>query len=416
MPLRLSGCSGARVSGRARARRRRSRSSASSGAVHALTNPGQEKLVGAAPHDDKGHPLAPFDAWGHDHLWWLDRMVRTSRPLVERMALDLARLVRDVERRRRLTAADARPERVVPRARPRLVPRPAARRDEGSGDAALAERQRQLALVAERELRAGDDGALHPRCRTRLQRVRRPRAGARIDRLPQRLEGRRGQRQLPLRPPRPRRGREDDLPPARGVHLERRVGSPSTIRPSELLRRKLWSYFAAGTPDAATQRALERLYVSSGHKVRPVVTAVLKHPAVYEGPRLVKSPAVYTAGLLRRLGRGIDTTSWSWLGAMAGQQLFYPPNVAGWDDARWLDTATWRGRWWIAQATCSPVRARPGNGDAAVRRGGAARRRTRLLAQAGTHQSDACRRCSRSRRPPSPTPARRRGSASSTPS
>src|SRR2546423_6144522 len=57
------------------------------GAVHALTNPGQEKLVGPAPTDDKGRPLAPFDAWGHDHLWWLDRMVRTSRPLVERMAL-----------------------------------------------------------------------------------------------------------------------------------------------------------------------------------------------------------------------------------------------------------------------------------------------------------------------------------------
>src|SRR5436305_635864 len=57
------------------------------GAVHALTNPGQEKLVGPAPTDDKGRPLAPFDAWGHDQLWWLDRMVRTSRPLVERMTL-----------------------------------------------------------------------------------------------------------------------------------------------------------------------------------------------------------------------------------------------------------------------------------------------------------------------------------------
>ena len=28
----------------------------------------------------------------------------------------------------------------------------------------------------------------------------------------------------------------------------------------------------------------------------------------------------------------------------AGQRLFYPPNVAGWDDERWLDTATFRGR------------------------------------------------------------------------
>ena len=69
---------------------------------------------------------------------------------------------------------------------------------------------------------------------------------------------------------------------------------------------------------------------------------------------LTKSPAVYTAGLLRRLGRGIDTTAWSWLDSMAGQQLFYPPNVAGWDDTRWLDTATWRGRWWIAQYALQP--------------------------------------------------------------
>jgi hypothetical protein len=63
---------------------------------------------------------------------------------------------------------------------------------------------------------------------------------------------------------------------------------------------------------------------------------------------------VYNAGLLRRIGRGIDTTAWAWLGAMAGQQLFYPPNVGGWDDTRWLDTATWRGRWWIAQYVLRP--------------------------------------------------------------
>src|SRR6476469_9076536 len=57
------------------------------GAVHKLTHPGREHLVGHRPHDEKGRPLAPYDAWGHDHLWWLDRMVRTSRPLVERMTL-----------------------------------------------------------------------------------------------------------------------------------------------------------------------------------------------------------------------------------------------------------------------------------------------------------------------------------------
>ena len=57
------------------------------GAVHSLTRPASAKLVGPAPHDENGDPLAPRDAWGHDHCWWLDRMVRTQAPLVERMTL-----------------------------------------------------------------------------------------------------------------------------------------------------------------------------------------------------------------------------------------------------------------------------------------------------------------------------------------
>src|SRR5579863_2523166 len=57
------------------------------GAVDSLVNPGPESLVGPPPHGQGGAPLAPNDAWGDDHCWWLDRMVRTSRPLVERMTL-----------------------------------------------------------------------------------------------------------------------------------------------------------------------------------------------------------------------------------------------------------------------------------------------------------------------------------------
>ena len=84
-----------------------------------------------------------------------------------------------------------------------------------------------------------------------------------------------------------------------------------------------------------------------------MLEAILRHPALYTGPRMVKPPVVYTAGLLRGLGRGIDTTAWVWLAEGAGQRLFYPPNVAGWDDERWLDTATFRGRWSIANTALS---------------------------------------------------------------
>jgi hypothetical protein len=52
--------------------------------------------------------------------------------------------------------------------------------------------------------------------------------------------------------------------------------------------------------------------------------------------------------MLRSLRRGVDTDAWTWLSDLCGQQLFYPPDVAGWDDERWLDTCTWRGRWLAA--------------------------------------------------------------------
>ena len=72
-----------------------------------------------------------------------------------------------------------------------------------------------------------------------------------------------------------------------------------------------------------------------------------------------------SAGLLRRIGAGITTTDWAWIGQLAGQQLFYPPNVAGWDDTRWLDTATFLGRWigvsrLLQDHQRNPIARRPG--------------------------------------------------------
>jgi len=57
------------------------------GAIRSLTRPTVSGLVGPKPHGGDGNPLRPREQWGHDHLWWLDRMVRTRTPLVERMTL-----------------------------------------------------------------------------------------------------------------------------------------------------------------------------------------------------------------------------------------------------------------------------------------------------------------------------------------
>jgi uncharacterized protein (DUF1800 family) len=58
----------------------------------------------------------------------------------------------------------------------------------------------------------------------------------------------------------------------------------------------------------------------------------------------VKPPVVLLAGLLRALRRSVDGEYWVWYSENAGQRLFYPPDVSGWDDSAWLDTSTVRGR------------------------------------------------------------------------
>ena len=95
---------------------------------------------------------------------------------------------------------------------------------------------------------------------------------------------------------------------------------------------------------------------------------------------MVKPPVVYNAGLLRRIGaRHRRPTTGRGSASSAGQQLFYPPNVGGWDYTRWLDTATFRGRWTAARpgAPGTPAQPRTSRHGPAVRPGDAGRQRAR---------------------------------------
>jgi uncharacterized protein (DUF1800 family) len=117
--------------------------------------------------------------------------------------------------------------------------------------------------------------------------------------------------------------------------------------------RKLWGAFVPTPPSAPVAAALERLYRDGGYAIRPVVEAILCAPELYAGPRMVKPPVVLCAGMMRAQGRfigqlspdGPDGSQWDWLCSMAGQRLYEPPNVAGWDDSRWMDSNTARARW-----------------------------------------------------------------------
>ncbi|MBO9532979.1 MAG: DUF1800 family protein [Solirubrobacteraceae bacterium] len=108
---------------------------------------------------------------------------------------------------------------------------------------------------------------------------------------------------------------------------------------------RLWGAFIPTAPTAQTLAELEALYRSSGEQLQPLVRAILLHPDLYNGPSMTKSPATYVAGLLRSRSMGIDTEAWTWICGQAGQMLWYPPNVSGWNERAWLNTTTYDARW-----------------------------------------------------------------------
>jgi uncharacterized protein (DUF1800 family) len=329
-------------------------------AVRSLTHPASRRLKGPRPHDEDGAPLAPRDAWGHDHCWWLDRMVRTQAPLVERMTL--------VWHDWFATSKDGATQPLMLRQNALL-----RRHALGSFEALATEITRDPAMLL--WLNGNDNRRDHPNenYARELQELFCLGAGRGyserdVRQLARALTGFRNDWSDGAGPV---RFRYDADLHDRGVKLvygrRGRYGWRDAVRlvvrhrdhPAFLVH-KLWGAFIPTPPPAGTARALERLYVRNGREVRPLLEAILRHPHLYDpARRMAKPPVVQAAGMLRAAGRGVDTTAWSWLCGEAGQLLFVPPNVSGWDDTRWLDTATFRGRWQMAAHVCEPARVDP---------------------------------------------------------
>jgi uncharacterized protein (DUF1800 family) len=318
------------------------------GAVQSLTRPsGSAHLSGPPPRDDDGNPLAPADAWGHDHLWWLDRMVRSNQPLVERMALilhdwfatsnanvsqtqqmiDQSNLFRSrcfgsfLDLFRAVTIDPAMLQWLNGNENFKWAPNENYAREMmelfslGADRGAYSEddiREQARALTGWRSEWSSEEGEHNFRFEPKWH-----------DTDTKTVFGKTGNW-----------GWEDAC----------RLCVEHPLHPSFFVP-KLWSYFVPVPPSDSVREGLEEAYVSSGWQIRPVLEAILMSPELYEGPPMVKPPVVQLATMLRALGRPVDTGAWVWLCEEAGQRLFWPPNVSGWDDNRWLDTSRMRARW-----------------------------------------------------------------------
>jgi uncharacterized protein (DUF1800 family) len=326
-------------------------------AVHSLTHPRSRRLRGPRPVDEDHRPLAPRDAWGHDHCWWLDRMVRSEAPLVERMTL--------VWHDWFATSKDGATQGLMLRQNALL-----RRYALGSFERLAMEVTRDPAMLLWLngvDNRKDDVNENYARELMELFTLGAGRGYTERDvrEMARALTGFRYDWSDGAGPHNFRYERESHDSGVKRIHGKRghfdwrdavRMSVRHRKHPSFLVN-KLWGYFIPTPPPRGTARALERLYVAHGRNVRPLLDAILRHPHLYDHDRrMVKPPVVQAAGMLRAAGRGIDTTAWSWLCAQAGQMLFEPPNVSGWDDTRWLDTATFRARWEMAIEICNAAR------------------------------------------------------------
>ncbi|GIK77045.1 MAG: hypothetical protein BroJett022_07350 [Actinomycetes bacterium] len=316
-------------------------------AVVSLTRPrGNARLRGPAPHDEDGLPLAPRDAWGHDHLWWLDRMVRSDQPLVERMTLvwhdwfataDVGQVSLNLKQnelfRKRGLGSFKELLLAVTVDPAMLVWLSGNQNEAGAPNENYGRELMELFTLGAGNGYSEDDVREQARALT----------GWTND-----WDDNLGMVDFRFDPERHDSGRKRIFGQA-GRFDWRDSCRLCVEHPAHagFFVERLWSYFIPTPPPKRTLRELKRRYRREG-RIRPLVEAILMHPALYEGPRMVKPPIVQIAGMLRARRAGIETDSWTWIADEAGQRLFRPPNVAGWDEERWLDTARIGGRWTAA--------------------------------------------------------------------
>ncbi|HTA96546.1 MAG TPA: DUF1800 domain-containing protein [Solirubrobacteraceae bacterium] len=330
--------------------------------VFGLTRPsGSATLTGPEPIDEEGEPLDPANAWGQDHCWWLDRMVRSDQQLVERMTFVLhdwfansndqvnsQQLMLDQNNLFRsmafgsfddlFLAVTANPAMLL------FLNGTSNSKDEPNENYAR-EMMELFSLGADRGAYTEDD----------VREMARALTGWRNE-----WSAELGSYNFHFDPEYHDTGQKTVFGQTGNWNYEDAVRlCVSHPLHASFFVTKLWGYFVASQPSEATLASLQGLYTSSDYSIQAVVEAILQHPDFYEGPELVTPPVVYNAGLLRSISRPIDTTAWAWLSANAGQQLFYPPNVSGWDFTRWLDTSTAKARWEMASYVTSKTYPNP---------------------------------------------------------
>jgi uncharacterized protein (DUF1800 family) len=326
---------------------------------------GTQRMVGPPPRAD-GKPLDPVNEWGHDVLWWLDKMVRSQRPLQEKLTLFWHDhfATRDQDAPLMLAQNNKLRQRALgtfPKLLEAVTTDPAMQAFLSLVDSDKSDPNENYARELMELFTLGVTGGYTEHDVREAARALTGFKGnykdgqpltisydaTRHDDGPKRLLGHKGRL---------------DWRDVLGIVVRHKSHAPFLVS-------KLWDFFITEPLPPATRKRLARVYVQSHHRIAPVVREILTSRALYaelDHPRMVKWPIVQIAGNLRLVGRGVDTGDWAWIVSEMGQMPFSPPSVAGWDwGAAWMSTATMRARFLCATWICkdAPVKIVKGTVD-----------------------------------------------------
>jgi uncharacterized protein (DUF1800 family) len=99
------------------------------------------------------------------------------------------------------------------------------------------------------------------------------------------------------------------------------------------LARKLFTFFAYDNPSPAVVQPFAETYYTSNYSVKAMMRQILLSDAFYSEQAFqqhIKSPVEFVAGTVRELGAPVPPATMVQAMAAMGQDLFNPPNVGGW--------------------------------------------------------------------------------------
>jgi uncharacterized protein (DUF1800 family) len=129
---------------------------------------------------------------------------------------------------------------------------------------------------------------------------------------------------------------------------------PSKATVARFIADKLWSFLAYPNPEQAVSDAITADFLASTDlDITALLRSILNNPQFWSAEARqgrIRTPAEYVVATMRYTGLDSAQAHPDWYMGNMGQQLFNPPNVAGWhDNAYWISSAAFWARAGFAQ-------------------------------------------------------------------